>query len=322
MAFEFLVSVLGTEGAKALRKAAEKEPSFKNLLVPRTAMAFLADRTFYEGIVPGIPNSYIRFAKNDEGYTGLITLPEMNYSFENVSQEHVAAAISAATNELNKTENLKDVVLIRLGKSIDALAQAQRLVKKVLDPNLGYKISEEHDPDDKHFKVNAHDNDGKHVGLAWFRHVEGGIEPISIVIDNEKKHEGLHNALIDHAKKISGKMVLQPTQKTDLPGQAAQPKKQLEPEKPELPSRQIAKPKLPKPPKLQAIKVEKSDMSRECAVCGGTQFSDDKFKPCLCFQDLKKSFKVVVFKDGYVLEPQSGMDFEYLSAFRAALKGE
>lgn len=246
-AFSFLTGVLGTDGARALRKAADREPALEPLLVPRAALSWILERQHYEGTIPGVANSYLKLDKSEGGLNGVVSLQDTNYEFSQVSPEHVASAMSVSVGiDLTNRLPVKDLLLVRLGKSIDALVKAQALT---------------------------------HQFVAKVK-------------------------------------------KTELPGSTAKPIKQLEPQAAAQPTMQTARPKLPKKPKIPALKVEKSEASRACDICDGTQFNENRFKGCLCFQELAKSVKTTAYGDGYVLEFGSGFDFETALALRRALKGD
>lgn len=130
VALQFLTGVLGTEGARALARQAEREPDLAAVLVPRTALAWLQDLDKHEGNLPGVDTSYLKFSKNGVGYGGVVNLGDINYEFQNAGQEHLAAAIAVAVGQGGTTTPaVRDLILARLGKSIDALAKAQVLVK-------------------------------------------------------------------------------------------------------------------------------------------------------------------------------------------------
>ena len=92
-ALQFLTGVLGVDGARALARTADREPALEPLLVPRTALAWLRDRPDFEGLIPGQRNSYLSFQKSEQGYAGVVSLPETNYEFLGATPEHLAAAL-------------------------------------------------------------------------------------------------------------------------------------------------------------------------------------------------------------------------------------
>lgn len=140
--YGFLAGVLGEDGAKALRKAAERSRELENALVPRTILAWLvtASRLNYEGEIPGAPNTYVRFEKSEQGgYNGSVAYGDEVYNFQNASLYHVAGsvALSLGIDADPVDPSLRDADLVRLGKSIDLLAKARLVVdslKKVEPP--------------------------------------------------------------------------------------------------------------------------------------------------------------------------------------------
>lgn len=245
---DFLAAALGKEGAKALLKAADRQPQLAGVLIPRAILGWLDFTTQheFEGEIPGVPNSYIQFAKSGTGFSGSISIDDQIYTFSKSSVYHLAASIATAIG-LDPDEvdaDVRDNVLSAVGESIDTLAKAQVLVKEL------------------------------------------------------------------KAKKELAKV--------DLPGKTHQPTEAEGPEAPTAPQKQPAqnnfganaKPKKPKLPRLPSLSVSKSDAARKCAICGGTQFADHRFKGCICYQDLAKSITTTAYSDGYVLAFKPGTDLE------------
>lgn len=314
-AFDFLTAVLGTEGAKALARTAHKEPTLGALFVPRAALSWVNHQKAYEGSIPGIENSYIKFAKSESGFSGIVTFPNINYEFTNASSEHLAAALALTLGtNLSSARSVRDITLVKLGKSIDVLVEAQgvtrKLAKRLLDPSVEYNIKEEELPGG--LRIHAYDKDGRHLASAWFENRENVLHEVNIDTTDEEVDDGLKQALKDHATKFSGKNIA----KTELPGQTHKPQQQQGPQAPEAPAKQppMKKPKLPKVP---ALKVEKSESEKECPDCGGHQFKEGKFRGCLCHRDLAKHVKASAYSDGFVLEFNDRAAFV---AFRKLLK--
>jgi hypothetical protein len=129
---DFLVGALGTEGAKALKKAAQREPILSEVLIPRAILGWLSfsAENQYEGSIPGQPNSYVSFSKSDSGYSGSITIKDGVYSFQESSVYQLAAtiALSLGLEPESLDSDIRDAVLVKLGKSIDTLCKAQVLI--------------------------------------------------------------------------------------------------------------------------------------------------------------------------------------------------
>jgi len=355
--YGFLKETLGVEGASALEKATDAEPTLEPLLVPRAALAWLGLRDYYEGRVPGDDNSYLRFQKSEAGFQGVISLGgDQTLEFQTASPEFMAAAVAVSLGvPAPGSGRAKDRQLLRLGASIDALARTQELTKslakKVLDPGAGYQLKEEHGP--AGLKVHAFAPGGQHVGTAWFSHHPEGLKPVTVTVDDDHQRRGLASAMYDHAKKISGKPILagdvqtdegaafRSTYKTELPGQTARPQKQLGPTPPQGPDVQAkgvnpqkpqqpqqpgggAKPgvKLPKIPKIPSLKVGKSDLERSCPACDGVIFKNGRFVGCLCWSELRKNITTTVYEDGSVIEFKIGSDLHLVKALIRALRYE
>jgi GNAT superfamily N-acetyltransferase len=132
---DFLIATLGMEGAKALLKAVEREPSLAGVLMPRAILGWLTftAENEYEGSIPGLDNSYVEFQKSEEGFSGSISLDSGIYSFERASLYHLAASMAMALGlEPNGVDSrIRDTVLVKLGESIDTLAKAQVLMHEL-----------------------------------------------------------------------------------------------------------------------------------------------------------------------------------------------
>ena len=136
----FLQKVLGTEGAGALIKACERDPVLEPALIPRTIISWLDSIAFvgYEGEIPGISDSYISLNKNENRYSGKITVGDIVYPFENVEVFHVAASVgmSLGIDNCSISPELKSQDLSKLGQSIDLLVKA-RVFAQELDSSIG-----------------------------------------------------------------------------------------------------------------------------------------------------------------------------------------
>lgn len=286
---KFLTSVLGRDGFEVMQKASAKYDGMAKILLPRAILAWL-DATLesvYEGNLPGLPDSYIKLHKAEKGFGGVITIEDEVYSFQDVSLYHVASAIALTVgHEHTLDSSVKDVDIVRLGKSIDALAKHQKLLKtlqdnlekRVLDPGLGYQFSHEHTDlgnGKMMTKVNVHSPTGDHVAAATFVHQGNNIVPGSVVVDEDHQRRGIASAMYAHAEKHTGKSIMPSanqtpegsalwtgnkatpqfgaTLKTELPGTAAAAKKPDEPLQPEQPTKQKGQPPKPKKPVLPKL---------------------------------------------------------------------
>lgn len=124
----FLKAVLGGDAAGALKKAADRSDSLATVLGARTVVGWvgLASRWGYEGEVPGLPGSYLRFAKAENGFEGEIRLGKNDYTFKGVDLPHVAAGLSVALGaDQTPDVDLRDAELAALGQNIDLLLKTQ-----------------------------------------------------------------------------------------------------------------------------------------------------------------------------------------------------
>ena len=79
-------------------------------------------------------------------------------------------------------------------------------------------------------------------------------------------------------------------------------------------AKQSAKPKMP------SLAIGKSEAERECDMCGGHQFENNKFRGCICFRELAKSISTTAYGDGYVLTFKSGIDADDVKALMKSFR--
>ncbi len=292
--FQFLKSVLGDDGACALRKAVERREDLGNALVPRTILSWIgiAARTDYRGALPGLSNTYVSFKKGERGYTGEVTVDDDVYGFRDASLYHVASAIAVVMGVDGEKvpERLRDVDLARLGKNIDLLVKArvvteELLQKKMLDQAAGYQFSHQHGTSAglSSTTINVHSPQGEHIGYATFHHQAEGLVPFGVYVDDEHQRKGIASHMYSMAQKLTGKPVMpsktqtpegaalwqgnaqqkqfgaQPMGKVELPGQTAKPTEAAGPLEATPPTKQMAQPKppatqKPKPPTAPKVK--------------------------------------------------------------------
>lgn len=273
----FLIKTLGNDGACALSKAVEREPELASIIVPRAVLAWIGQQGLnYEGGLPGHENSYLTFSKSDGVYSGVIALEQGPYHFDGATVYHLAASITMSLGVDGSIDSgVRDVVLAKLGKSIDTLVKAQSITtdlkkaEKPLSSHGDYSI-EKSALEDKPYRV-VHKN-GKVVqkGISNYRD--------ATAIAEWHKKNGLEKA-------------------SEAPGPAHAATAQEGPLAPIPPQKQ---PKQSK--RSPALSVSKSEAHAECPVCGGYQYQTGRFVGCMCIRDLKKSVTSTAYSDGYVLE--------------------
>jgi GNAT superfamily N-acetyltransferase len=141
--FGFLNHVLGLDGAKALVKAVERSGVAEPILLPRTIVAWLNyTETSFDGEIPGVDNSYLCFKKSEEKYTGSIAIDDYLYDFNDASIYHLASAMAVALgiDTERSHPNLRDLDLVKLGRSIDLLCKSHCLIEKITEDSLEKSI--------------------------------------------------------------------------------------------------------------------------------------------------------------------------------------
>ena len=123
---QFLVSIVGSEGASALKKACDRSPAIESILVPRAVVAWLGLVSEFEGDLPGVPGVHVALQKSDETYSGSVTIGSTPYVLDKASVLHAGSAISVALGlDADQFDpDVRDLDLVRLGKSIDLLVKA------------------------------------------------------------------------------------------------------------------------------------------------------------------------------------------------------
>ena len=157
----FLKGVVGEDGASALQKAGERSERLENAIVPRTILAWLNSRSKdggYEGEVPGICNTYIRFAKGERGYNGALSVGcEPAYEFKGVSLYHIAASLAVAIGANEEFDpSIRSNDIARLGKSIDLLVKAKSLIHRMNELKKFESVSDQEGEysREKHDRIN------------------------------------------------------------------------------------------------------------------------------------------------------------------------
>lgn len=126
----FLDAILGQDGAAALRKTAERSSPLASALLPRSIMSWLtlAGRWGYEGEIPGVPGSWLRFHKTEQDtFQGCIEAGGEQYDFDHASLTHLAActAVCLGMDARPIDPALKPQDVERLGKNLDLLVMTR-----------------------------------------------------------------------------------------------------------------------------------------------------------------------------------------------------
>jgi hypothetical protein len=124
---QILTALVGMEGAAALQKAAQRLPHLDNAMLPRALYAWLslAGRG-YDGEIPGGGGRLV-LQKTEAGFSGCMSVADINYTFQDASLLHVAAALGVGLGLERQRVSVavSDDHLYRLGKSVDALVRAR-----------------------------------------------------------------------------------------------------------------------------------------------------------------------------------------------------
>ncbi len=139
----FLIATLGSDGAAALLKAAERSRPLGNAIIPRAILAWLglAARFEHDGELPGNPGTHVIFRKSESGFSGTIRVNDETYTFQDANLYRVAAGIGVALGADSSplSEELRDLDLVKLGRTLDALVVTGELRKTQL-PKTGLRL--------------------------------------------------------------------------------------------------------------------------------------------------------------------------------------
>jgi hypothetical protein len=120
---KFFDSLLGSGGANVMRTLAKTSAPLEAYLSPRIVVGWLRQCDYGDVSIPN--ECPLRsLSKSGYGYSGEALVQGVDYSFQNVTEEHIAAIISVALGNDIKQVAVKDVDLARLAKTIDLLCKA------------------------------------------------------------------------------------------------------------------------------------------------------------------------------------------------------
>lgn len=277
----FLESVLGADGAAALNRVVERSPEMAYALVPRGIMAWVGAAPAYDGEIPGVAGGQLSFSKSEVGYDGSISVNGSRHDFEDhsISQVSALVAIALGVPAQPVPEDLRDIDLARLGKSIDLLARAHYAHAELAKKSPPGKFN---DLPEK-LKDKGYSAD-KAFAIAWSQH--------------NKEHKSERSPDCEHCAKMEKAQM-------GAGGQAAAPIAPTAPEPPTAAAPTPSAKPAATPPKIkqaQTVKLTRSEAGHVCRSCGGTQFRGERFVACICFRDLQKNAKVIdIEKDSITL---------------------
>jgi hypothetical protein len=312
----FLEKIVGSDGAKALLAAVKRAPLLKSIIIPRVIVSWLntMGRIGYEGSLPGKDDSYIYLSKTENGkFNGALTIDDKMHTFQEAELIHVAASVGVALNINGEaiSESIKNTELTKLGKSIDLMVKST-FIKSVQD--YGYKLS-------KHGEFHV-----EHTGFSDNPYLVKHTESDKVVA-NLQKYEVAKKVADLADKKLKKKSAMDSPEQA---GEAVPPHAPLEPEPPQLPTKQPGmtkgKNKPMQKPNLvggqgRKVKISKTEMEKKCVECGEEFFKSERFTGCLCLQALAKSVFVANEPDGYTLNFKPTLDEEAVSTVIENIKG-
>jgi hypothetical protein len=121
----FLKSILGSQGAQVMASLEKASDDLASYITPRVIVSWLR-QSDYGNITPPEGGPFTALNKSGYGYTGSCNIHEQDYSFEYVTEEHIAAIVTTACDCPLKKSEAKNLDLAKLAKTIDLLVKAQK----------------------------------------------------------------------------------------------------------------------------------------------------------------------------------------------------
>jgi hypothetical protein len=125
---QLLTNILGTKGVESLSSLLDNE-ALASFIIPKAVVSFLHKSDYGDLSL----QHFDSLKKTGYGYSGSIKIREIDYSFEYVTPEQVAAIVSV---KLEKTLSpvIKELDLAKLSKTIDLLVKAELKEPKIVPP--------------------------------------------------------------------------------------------------------------------------------------------------------------------------------------------
>jgi hypothetical protein len=203
---EILTAIVGPEGAKALRKAAERLPHLDHAMLPRALYSWLALAGHgYDGPIPGL-GGHLLLRKTESGFRGAMSAEGTDYAFESASLLHVAAALGVfmGLDHNRVPASVSDSDLAKLGKSLDALVGARVAHEALKKMTASFDFHLEHDvTGSPQTVVYATDDSGKPAGKAVLVGSPQDLALHALDIDRQR-YPGLEKKMIDVVRTLVG----------------------------------------------------------------------------------------------------------------------
>jgi hypothetical protein len=200
-----LAAIAGPEGAKALRKAAERLPHLDHAMLPRALYSWLTIAGHgYDGEIPGV-DGHLLLRKTDSGFRGAMSVEGTDYTFESASLFHVAAALGVFMGLDHRVPaSVSDADLVKLGKSLDALVGARVAHEALRKMTASFSFDLEHDAVSAPYTVvYATDESGRQAGKAVLAGDPRHLVLQSMDLDR-RRYPGLEKKMVDVVRALIG----------------------------------------------------------------------------------------------------------------------
>jgi hypothetical protein len=138
---DFLIGIIGPEGQRVVERLCKNSPELESVLIPRALMSWisvLSNLEKFEGSIPGVNGSELKFIKNNKTFDGQIKIKESLSKFENDSILKLAATIAVGLNM--DVEGISKGVdrnrLAVLGKTLDLITKSKFIADHKTDATL------------------------------------------------------------------------------------------------------------------------------------------------------------------------------------------
>ena len=140
----FMDAVLGSDASNALAKAAQRSATIANIIGPRTIVGWsnLASRWSYDGTVPGLEDSVLRFEKTENGLTGIMSIGDVQLDFEDAQPENLSAMLCVGLKcspDLSKSEGATVKAMGQLGETVDLMIKVRAVTLLKTEPKCNCK---------------------------------------------------------------------------------------------------------------------------------------------------------------------------------------
>lgn len=121
---QMVKSILGIQGTQVMETLVKAEPVLASYISPRAIIGWLRQADY--GDLQLGDSCFTQLSKSGYGFSGAVTIHNIPFRFEYVSEEHIAALATIASGDSIQQIEYKDIDLAKLAKTIDLLVKANK----------------------------------------------------------------------------------------------------------------------------------------------------------------------------------------------------